>query len=173
MSKDSRLIELCKNGSEQAFDQIYYSYYKLVYYQAYQVLNNKGDAEDVMQNTFIKFMDCIDVLDENSNLKQYLSTIAKNLAIDEYRRKANTSNKREVVENIETFGSNDKGYSESEFLISLKGVLEKDEAKVFVMKVVFDYTFKEIAEDLKVTTNVAEAKYYKALKKVKAHYKDR
>lgn len=173
MSKDYRLIKNCKAGSEKAFDEIYYSYYRLVFYQAYQVLNNKDDAEDVMQNTFIKFMRGINDIDDNSNLKQLLSTIAKNLAIDEYRRKENISNKTTCVENVDSIGSVSDRYSESEILISLRGALEKDEAKVFVLKVVYDYTFKEIAEDLNVTLNVVEAKYYKALKKVKAYYKDR
>ncbi|MCQ2771902.1 MAG: sigma-70 family RNA polymerase sigma factor [Bacilli bacterium] len=173
MSKDYRLIKNCKAGSEKAFDEIYYSYYRLVFYQAYQVLNNKDDAEDVMQNTFIKFMRGINDIDDNSNLKQLLSTIAKNLAIDEYRRKENISNKTTYIENVDSIGSVSDRYSESEILISLRGTLEKDEAKVFVLKVVYDYTFKEIAEDLNVTLNVVEAKYYKALKKVKAYYKDR
>lgn len=173
MSKDYRLIKNCKAGSEKAFDEIYYSYYRLVFYQAYQVLNNKDDAEDVMQNTFIKFMRGINDIDDNSNLKQLLSTIAKNLAIDEYRRKENISNKTTYIENVDSIESVSDRYSESEILISLRGTLEKDEAKVFVLKVVYDYTFKEIAEDLNVTLNVVEAKYYKALKKVKAYYKDR
>ena len=169
MGRDSRLIKLCKRGSEKAFDEIYYSYYRLVFYQAYQVLNNKEDAEDVMQNTFLKFMNGINEVDENSNLKQYLSTIAKNLAIDGYRRKK----RQENVDDVDSITSSNDRYSESDILISLRGTLERDEARIFVLKVVYDYTFKEIAQELEVTLNVMEAKYYKALKKVKAHYKDR
>ena len=59
MSSDYYLVKELKNNSLEAFKKVYYKYYKLVYFQAYQILNNKEDAEDVMQNTFLKFMNKI------------------------------------------------------------------------------------------------------------------
>lgn len=172
MSRDSRLIQKLKEGDEKAFDEVYYSYYKLVYYQAYQILDNKDDAEDVMQNAFIRFMREIDRIVPDSNLKSLLSTIAKNLALDEYRRKANLGKNRECIEDIEGTTSTADKYSESNLLITLRGALERDEARILVLKVCFDYTFKEIEHELNIPMNSVEAKYYKALKKIRAYYKE-
>ena len=89
MSSDLKIISGLKRRSEKAFKKVYYQYKNLVYYHAFNILNNKEDAEDIMQNTFIKLMKNIDSIDDNSNLKQLLSKISKNEAIDLYRRKAN------------------------------------------------------------------------------------
>ena len=56
MKNDVKLIKELKHNSEKAFKKVYEQYKNLVYYQAYIILNNKEDAEDVLQNTFIKFM---------------------------------------------------------------------------------------------------------------------
>lgn len=88
MGSDKKLIKELKSKQSSAFLQVYEKYKNLVYYQAYLILNNKEDAEDVSQNTFLKFMYSIEGIKDDSNLKQLLSTISKNEAIDLYRKKS-------------------------------------------------------------------------------------
>ena len=87
MKNDVKLIKELKHNSEKTFKKVYEQYKNLVYYQAYIILNNKEDAEDVLQNTFIKFMRNIEYIDDDSSLNQLLSKMSKNEAIDMYRKR--------------------------------------------------------------------------------------
>ncbi len=54
MGSDKRLIKELKSKQSDAFLKVYEKYKNLVYYQAYLILNNKEDAEDVSQNVLVK-----------------------------------------------------------------------------------------------------------------------
>ena len=68
MSSDYKTILKLKSKSEKTFKKVYYQYNKLVYYHAYNIINNKEDAEDVMQNIFIKLMKNIYAIDDDAYL---------------------------------------------------------------------------------------------------------
>lgn len=170
MSSDYYLVKELKNNSLEAFKKVYYKYYKLVYFQAYQILNNKEDAEDVMQNTFLKFMNKINTIDDNSNIKQYLSLISKNEAIDLYRKK---SNRKEIYD--ETILNNYKVNNEntdSFVIITLNNTLEKTDALILTYKIVYDYTFNEISKELSMPLGTILTRYGKAIKQLKKYYKE-
>ena len=57
------------------------SYYDKIYKYIYFKVNNKTQAEDLTQETFLRFMKS-----ECNEPERYLYTIAGNLCIDEYRR---------------------------------------------------------------------------------------
>lgn len=169
MSSDVKLIKELRNNSSKAFKKVYYQYYRLVYYHAYSILNNKEDAEDVMQNTFIKLMKNIESIDDDSSLKQLLSRMSKNEAIDLYRKKAN---RKEIYDDtlIDSLKDNNNN-TDFDVIITLNNVLEKDEANIMTLKIVYDYSFNEIAKEFNETLGIIQAKYYKALEKLKKYYK--
>ena len=51
---DENWFELIASGDDDAFASLYYASYKQVYGFLYSLTNNKEDAEDLLQNTFIK-----------------------------------------------------------------------------------------------------------------------
>lgn len=169
MSSDVKLIKELKQNSAKAFKQVYHQYYKLVYFNAYSILNNSEDAEDVMQNTFIKLMKNIEAINDDSNLKQLLSKMSKNEAIDLYRKKVN---RKEVYDEslMNSLKSNDNK-NDFDLIITLNNLLEKSEAEIVVKKIVYDYSFKEIALEANNSIGIIQAKYYKALEKLKSYYK--
>lgn len=170
MSSDLKIISGLKRHSEKAFKKVYYQYKNLVYYHAYNILNNKEDAEDIMQNTFIKLMKNIDAIDDNSNLRQLLSKISKNEAIDLYRRK---TNHKEIYDEtiINNIKSEEKDNSEINVIMTLNNALNKMESQIMTLKIVFDYSFEEIANELQESIGTIQAKYYKSLKVLKNYYK--
>ena len=170
MSSDYKIIIGLKRQSEKAFKKVYYQYNKLVYYHAYNILNNKEDAEDVMQNTFIKLMKNIDAIDDDSNLKQLLSKMSKNEAIDLYRKKANRKEiyDEDIVNNIK---SEENDRSEINVIMTLNNALDKLESQIMTLKIVFDYSFEEIANELQESIGTIQSKYYKSLKVLKNYYK--
>ena len=84
--RSSTLTQL-QNKSEKAFEEIYQKYHKLVFYVALQIVKDEDVAQDIMQDTFVKFMKQIDHYEDQGKIKQYLTTISKNLSLN-YIKKA-------------------------------------------------------------------------------------
>ena len=169
MSSDSKIIKKLKNRSLSTFEKVYYQYKNLVFYHAYSIVNNKEDADDITQNTFIKLMKNIDAIDDNSSLKALLSKIAKNEAIDVYRRNANRKEiyNEDLLNNQADGSNNEKDFN---VIISLNNTLEELDAKIVSLKIVYDYSFIEIAKELEITLGTVQARYYKALEQLKQYY---
>ena len=66
------------------FEKIYYEYKNDVYRLALSYTQNKYDAEDIVQRTFIKLYKKINNL-QNDNIKQYLLTITANECKDLFK----------------------------------------------------------------------------------------
>lgn len=170
MSSDFKIIKELKRNSENAFKKIYYQYKNLVFYQAYNILNNKEDAEDVTQNTFIKFMRNIEVIDNDSNIKQLLSSISKNEAIDLYRKKANRKEifDENMINNVKEI---EEDSSKVNVIMTLNNALNKKDSHIMILKIVYDYSFEEISKEINETIGVVQSSYYKSLKILKQYYK--
>lgn len=168
MKNDVKLIKELKHNSEKAFKKVYEQYKNLVYYQAYIILNNKEDAEDVLQNTFIKFMRNIEYIDDDSSLNQLLSKMSKNEAIDMYRKR---NRRNEVLDdNINTY-KEEFDTSKINVILTLNNTLKPLDASIIALKIIFDYSFEDISKELNESIGVIQARYYKALKVLKAYYK--
>lgn len=168
MKNDVKLIKELKHNSEKAFKKVYEQYKNLVYYQAYIILNNKEDAEDVLQNTFIKFMRNIEYIDDDSSLNQLLSKMSKNEAIDMYRKR---TRRNEVLDdNVNTY-KEEFDTSKINVILTLNNTLKPLDASIIALKIIFDYSFEDISKELNESIGVIQARYYKALKVLKAYYK--
>ena len=168
MKNDVKLIKELKHNSEKAFKKVYEQYKNLVYYQAYIILNNKEDAEDILQNTFIKFMRNIEYIDDDSSLNQLLSKMSKNEAIDMYRKR---TRRNEVLDdNVNTY-KDEFDTSKINVILTLNNTLKPLDASIIALKIIFDYSFEDISKELNESIGVIQARYYKALKVLKAYYK--
>jgi len=82
-----QLLDLPEERSK--FEQIYDHYRNLMYHVAYDVLGNVQDAEDAVQIAFVKIAKNIHKVQEVGQPKTtgYIVTIARNSAIDLYRKR--------------------------------------------------------------------------------------
>ena len=82
------LVAQCKKGQPKAQQQLYAQCYKPVYNTCLRLLNHTAEAEDAMQETFIKAFEKIEQQnDEESNFFVWLKRIAVNTALDKLRQK--------------------------------------------------------------------------------------
>lgn len=72
-----------------------YSYYQPLYNFAFKFTQNVEDAEDLLQETFIKAIRFEERFREDTNLRGWLFTIMRNTFINDYRNK---SKRRDLVE---------------------------------------------------------------------------
>lgn len=85
----SKQIRMLKNGSYEAFNAFYDMYADSLY--GFVVLHTKSpaQAEDIVQETFIKLWDMRASLSEEGSFKSMLFTIARNRIIDAFRKQVN------------------------------------------------------------------------------------
>lgn len=164
---DSKLIQQMKDKNERAFIFVFNKYKNLVFYECMCVLNNREDAEDVLQEVFVEFFDKAFKLEETTNIKLYLAGLAKSRAIDLYRKKKTRLEYSEGE--IESFGEiDDPMYN---FQITLSEYLSSKETQIVTKKVLLDYTFNEIAQELAMPIGTIQSIYYASLEKLKKYYK--
>ena len=141
------IVNQIKKQDEQAFEQIYNEYHKLVFFVIYEIVKNKEIALDLVQDTFLTVYNKIDQYD-GGNFKYWIITIAKNLALNYYNRvikkEDHVIHNDEMVESyVEETSSGLGKYDEI-----LDKHFTKEEKEIIVYHVVFGYSYKEIAEIL-------------------------
>lgn len=83
---DVELVEQLQQGKETAFEELYQRYEKSLYYFAMRLTNNKGDAEDAVQETFLQVNRSIHQLQNPAFLKLWLNRIVSGKCKDIFRR---------------------------------------------------------------------------------------
>lgn len=162
-----KVIEKLKKRDEATFNKIYQEYEGLIYYVCYSITLNKEVSEELMQDTFVKLLTSLDNYSEDGHFKQYIMQIARNLSKNYVMR---IKNKEIYLEDevYQNYADNDS--QEAKMIIELEGLLNPLEADIVIKKVVYNFKFKEIAEDNKLTIGETQAIYYRAIEKVKKAY---
>jgi RNA polymerase sigma-70 factor (ECF subfamily) len=80
-------LEALKSGDRAEFARLVETYYELIYRLANKMLNDPQEAEDILQETFLKAYRYIDGFDGRSSLSTWLYRIATNEALMSLRRK--------------------------------------------------------------------------------------
>lgn len=115
------------------------SYYDKIYKYIYFKVNNKTRAEDLTQETFIRFLKS-----ECNEPERYLYTIAGNLCIDEYRRIKPVFTEDEDITQVEE-GFEDK-ILEKQALDNALKVLSDEDREMIVLRFVNEEPIGEIAK---------------------------
>ncbi len=93
LMNDQELMQLLVEENLGAWSEIVKRYGNLVYSIAYQILKNSNDAEDAVQNTFIRLKIYSNKFDHSLPVKPWLSRIASGEAIRIYNQKKNIHKK--------------------------------------------------------------------------------
>lgn len=115
------------------------SYYDKIYKYIYFKVNSKTKAEDLTQETFLRFMKS-----ECNEPERYLYTIAGNLCIDEYRRIKPVFTEDEDITQVEE-GLEDK-ILEKQVLANALKVLSDEDSEMIVLRFVNEEPIGEIAK---------------------------
>lgn len=83
-----QLIDRCRWGDTKALEEIYKLYYKAMYNISLRIVREPADAEDAMQDAFIKAFQKIETFVDNSSFSAWLKRIVINTSLDLLRRKS-------------------------------------------------------------------------------------
>lgn len=88
-STDSDLVRRVQQGESRAFAELYYRYKRNIYEYCFRLLQEKDNADDALQNTFIKVYEKIGELKNSASFKAWLFTIARNEVYSLFRKARN------------------------------------------------------------------------------------
>jgi len=85
-SKDLKILKGIKAGNKEIFNAFFKEYSPRLEAVIYFLCNNKQQAEDIVQESFLRLWQNRDTLNESQSLKGYMRTISKNLFLDGNRK---------------------------------------------------------------------------------------
>lgn len=142
------------------FDDIYEEYFDRVYYKVLSVVKNNDDAEDICQETFISVYKNLSKFREESNIYTWIYRIAINKTYDFFKkRKIEFEINDDVLSLPEDINFDTKVILQEK----LKLISEK-EREIVILKDIYGYKLKEIAEMKNMNLSTVKSVYYKALK---------
>lgn len=94
---DDQLVSAVRRGDHYAFDQLFHKYGASLFSFVVSVLKDEFDAEEVVQDVFLKIWEKRRDLDSSLSFKSYLFTIALNTTKNRYRKKLQTEKYKQVV----------------------------------------------------------------------------
>jgi RNA polymerase sigma factor (sigma-70 family) len=176
---DSELLEQFRNEDTRnyAFNQLMKKYQQRLYWHIRKIVIDHDDANDIIQNTFIKVWKSLNGFREDSQLYTWLYRIATNESITFLNQK-----KRKLLfsfSNVEYELSNqltnDVYFSGDKIQLKLQRAILKlptQQRIVFNMKYFDGMKYEEISKVLKVTVGALKASYHHAVKKIEKYIQE-
>lgn len=159
-------------NAEEKIMSIYQAYYLDVYRFLICFTGNQNEAEDLTQEVFIRVLNNLSSLQRVNNLKTWILSISKHVAIDHYRKKKFLNLFSEGF--FSKIVSSDKTPSEQLEQDELKQTIHKEISRmkphfraVIILRGINEFSIKETSEILKCSESKVKIDYHRALKELK------
>jgi RNA polymerase sigma-70 factor (ECF subfamily) len=158
-----------------AFEVLVAQYKKTLYYHIRNIVLYHDDADDVLQNTFIKLFHNLKNFKGDSKLYTWIYRIATNEAINFKQSKSqkkshlNEELQQQSIENLEA----DDYFDGNELQIKLQkaiATLPEKQQLIFTMKYFQEMKYEEISEILGTSVGGLKASYHHAVKKIENYF---
>jgi RNA polymerase sigma-70 factor (ECF subfamily) len=170
---DTAILTLTRNPAtrEEGFRQLVIRYQQRLYQVVRRQLPSHEDADDVLQNTFIKIFKHLDSFEGRSELYTWMYRIASNEVINHHK----TRNRMKVVELDANDSREAEGYFNAEDLASsleniVQGLPERQQM-VFRMRYYDELSYRQMSDLLQLTEGALKASFHHAVKKIEEELK--
>lgn len=177
VSEEKLVLQLQDPASKnEAFKELLRLYQERLYWQIRNIVKNHEDADDVLQNTFIKIFRNIGKFKGDSQLFSWMYRIATNEAITFLNNRAKKQQisseelQQQIIDNLE----NDVYFEGDEIQLKLQkaiAILPEKQQQVFNMKYFQELKYKEISDILGTSEGALKASYHHATKKIEEFLK--
>jgi RNA polymerase sigma-70 factor (ECF subfamily) len=160
-------IDLLIKKDDEAFRVIYENTKKGVFSMIVSIVKNKAATEDLMQDTYIKMIEKINQYKRGRNFYAWLLQIAKNTALDYYRKYKNEViyDPQEQSYYHDSLKTDEKTYS----VLDLVKPLDDLEKQIVLLRAVDQMKFKDIAQIVDKPLGTVLWIYNKAMKSLKTY----
>jgi RNA polymerase sigma-70 factor, ECF subfamily len=167
-----------KLGDEQAFELLFRKYFVRLCAFSNKFLGDPEIAQEIVQDVFAKVWEGRNEIDPEDSLKSYLFKIAKNLSINNLKRKEVESKYTEIYKLVYSDYSDFSPYESllarelEDNIASSIGKLPAECRKVFELSRTEGLKYKEIADALNISVKTVEAQMSKALRVLRVELSD-
>ena len=160
-----------KTTQEKAFRILMSQYKERLYWHIRKIVISHDDADDVLQNTFIKVYRSIDKFNSESKIYSWMYRIATNEAITFINKRAKEK-KVDITEhnqNITRTLQEDSLYDGDQIQLVLQqaiATLPQKQQLVFNMKYFDEIKYNDMSEILETSVGALKASYFHAVKKI-------
>lgn len=183
---DEYLMALLKQGNDDALDELYKRYSKKLFIFCRQMIFNSSqqDAEDLVQNTFFRVIKAADRFNPHRALfRTWLFTIARNLCLDELKKKQHHKNismekfhpSSEIL--VDHANNPEEELYQQKKLSAVNECLENldniEEKQAVLLYFISGKVFREIGQIINKSTRTAKNKVDSAIAKIRICLKDK
>lgn len=171
-------IERGGEAMDSVFDDLYKNYHQDVFQFLFYMVRNRELAEDLMQEVYIRVLKSYEKFEGKSSEKTWLFSIARNVAIDSFRKDKGW--KQKLIEKFDWSQQQVKDDHplpeeialQNEDIQMIYRCLESctvDQRLVIIMRYIQDMSIAETAESLGWTESKVKTTQHRALKVLKRH----
>lgn len=160
---EASLITACLSNNEMAQKRLFDVHAPKVYGVCLRYASCEAEANDMMQNAFIKVFQKLPQFNQTGSLGGWIRKITVNTCLDEIRkRKTSDHIPLEFAESRAHETQNALTNIRTQELLSLVQKLPSGYRTVFNMFAIEGYSHREIADELNITENTSKSQYRKA-----------
>jgi RNA polymerase sigma-70 factor (ECF subfamily) len=162
---------------EKLFETEMLPHIKSLYHFAYRLTNNEDDANDLIQDTYLKCYRFLSSFERGSNAKAWLFRILKNSFINNYRKASKEPNKIDYEEAENYLNTGKSSYSDSidlrdKIFRGLVGdevskalnMLPVDFRTVIILCDIEEFTYEEISKIINIPIGTVRSRLHRARK---------
>jgi RNA polymerase sigma-70 factor (ECF subfamily) len=167
---EAALIARVRNGEAEAFRLVVDQYARPLHRLAYRLTRNEDDAEDVVQETFIRLFRRIDSFDGRSSFATWLHRVAANAALDLLRKRRPEEGEERLEE---MHADNDSAQTIVDRLTVRRAVgegmksLSGKERTAFILRHYEGMSLEEIGQVLGTDTSATKNTIFRAVRKLR------
>ncbi|MEN8200950.1 MAG: RNA polymerase sigma-70 factor [Bacteroidota bacterium] len=170
---DIETIRQFKADDRKAFNAIYRAFRRRIFRFAYSYVKIQADAEEIVQDVFLKIWENREKIDESLSFESFLFTITYNTSISQLRKKVSENQYVEYLKSIQRISTEVSTSPEIEFT-ELKDNAEQiieqlppRQKQIFKLNREEGLTYREIASMLNISQNTVESHMERALKTIR------
>lgn len=178
-----KYVHRALSGDAKAFEWLIKKYQKRIYFTVLQMVMNHEDADDILQETFIKAYTKLDTYDDSYPFYPWIYRIAINTALNHQKKKSrlralslddldNNNHQSDLAESPQQMDD----MQGSELVSKLKEALAKipvEQRTVFVLRVKEGLSYQEISDSLEISIGTVMSRLSRARDKLRSllqHY---
>jgi RNA polymerase sigma-70 factor, ECF subfamily len=163
---------------DSVFDQLYQKYHQDLFRFLFYMVKNREQAEDLVQEVYIRVLKAYSSFEGKSSEKTWLFSIAKNVAIDHFRKQKGWKNW--LTEKFDPSTAQIKDHSplpeevaeQREEIQKMYRCLDQctvDQKMVIILRYIHELSISETAEALSWTESKVKTTQHRAIKALKKH----
>ena len=166
---DEELFAKIAEDDMEAFETLYHETETTVYAYILSIVKNHHDAQDVMQDTYLKIRAAAHLYKPMGKPLAWIFTISRNLSLMRLRQngKPGDADAFDLEDNLEFSYVTDR--EDRLVLQAALQILDEQEREIILLYAVSGFKHREIAQSLNLPLSTVLSKYHRGLKKLKKH----